>query len=409
MQYLENDMDALFQQAAAHYPLNTGKDDWQIVLEKIRAQQQKQQPANKAINKRRLILILAATLLCLIAGISFLYYIMIGYNTTKENTVTKNIVAIQQKEQRQHQKADQLNNKNSLTVVREDRKILLDVKKKLNTKQQIETNQWVSKITIAGSKDISKQLIPLDENKIGKINLKRRLLVINSIVKHETGTAHSRILLPLQLATPKEQLLNNNRDKKLYVGVATGFDFNKGASMNYKTAGWKAGIMAGYQLNDVIALETGLNWLSKTYESQGKAFSMEKVASSMPMGMVINKLKTNSSLIEIPLSIKYDFHRSSKSRLFLNGGISSYIMMKEINEYNVTLNGQQDKLTGMYMQKTIVMPAVASLSFGYQQHIFKQSTLRIEPFIKVPLRGIGVGSLPVTTAGLQLAITSYLK
>lgn len=129
----------------------------------------------------------------------------------------------------------------------------------------------------------------------------------------------------------------------------------------------------------------------------------------MPTGMVINQLKTSSTLLEIPLSVKYDFYRSGRNRLFLNAGVSSYIMLKELNEYNVILNGQQDKLTGKYMQKSFVLPSVTSLSFGYQQQISKHSKLRIEPYIKIPLKGIGIGSLPVTTAGLQLAITSNLK
>lgn len=407
MQNLENDMDPIFQQAAAHYPLNTDKDDWQAVLQKIKTQQQHQQLANNSVNKRRLILILAATLLCLVTGTSVLFFPISDHNKETVKKISSDNISIDEKTKRRIQTNDQFDNSNSLTV-EEVRKNLPAHKNKLNTTKKIKTNRWSSKITLYGNDANDNELLT-DNKSTGSIIQAQRLLFSPVIKKHKTNLAGSNILPLLKPGSPKEQQPGNNTGKKLYIGVTTGFDFNKGASMNYKNAGWKAGIIAGYQFNNLLALETGLSWLSKTYESMGKNFSMEKVAASMPSGMVINKLNTNSSLLEIPISIKYDFHRSNKSRLFLNGGISSYIMLKEFNEYSVTLNGQQDKLTGMYMQKTIVIPAVASLSFGYQRPFLKQSIVRIEPFIKIPLKGIGIGSLPVTTAGLQLAITSHLK
>lgn len=407
MQNLENDMDPIFQQAAAHYPLNTDKDDWQAVLQKIKTQQQHQQLANNSVNKRRLILILAATLLCLVTGTSVLFFPISDHNKETVKKISSDNISIDEKTQRRIQTNDQFDNSNSLTV-EEVRKNLPAHKNKLNTTQKIKTNRWSSKITLDGN-DASDNEFLTDNKSTVSIIQAQRLLFSPVITKRKTNLAGSNILPLLKPGSPKEQQPGNNTGKKLYIGVTTGFDFNKGASMNYKNAGWKGGIIAGYQFNNLLALETGLSWLSKTYESMGKNFSMEKVAASMPSGMVINKLKTNSSLLEIPISIKYDFHRSNKSRLFLNGGISSYIMLKEFNEYSVTLNGQQDKLTGMYMQKTVVIPAVASLSFGYQRPFLKQSIVRIEPFIKIPLKGIGIGSLPVTTAGLQLAITSHLK
>ena len=55
------------------------------------------------------------------------------------------------------------------------------------------------------------------------------------------------------------------------------------------------------------------------------------------------------------------------------------------------------------------LPAVANLSIGYQNSISKNLNIRVEPFLKIPLQGMGVGSLPVTSAGLQLGITSRLK
>jgi hypothetical protein len=63
----------------------------------------------------------------------------------------------------------------------------------------------------------------------------------------------------------------------------------------------------------------------------------------------------------------------------------------------------------MYKNNSYEFPAAAVFSAGYEQHISKRINVRIEPFLKWPLQGIGIGNLPVTTAGLQFAITSQLK
>lgn len=409
MQHLENDMDALFQQAAEHYQLNPGKDEWQTVLGKMKKQQGNRLPAEQTDNRQRGRLLIIAALLFMAASIFFFAAVTMQRQKKAEDTAVKNLILLAEKSQHADKAKKQMGKSNLLTP--EDKKDihLPGSKTKPGVKNKVVDYRWSAIITKAVTGNTSEEITKVDETKINDENGVQQLPVKPAKLLYEKKNTTSTILLPITLAFKGGNRNIERANKNLYLGIATGFDFNKGASMNYSNTGWKAGALVGYQVNDAIAVESGVSWLSKTYESHGKDFNMEKIASSMPPGMIINKLKTHSTLIEIPISIKYDFYGSGKNRLFVNAGISSYIMLKEMNEYNVTLNGQQDKLTGMYKQKNWVMPAVASLSFGYQQQITRQSRLRIEPYIKIPLKGIGIGSLPVTTAGLQLAITSYLK
>ncbi|MDQ6762088.1 MAG: hypothetical protein M3015_05615, partial [Bacteroidota bacterium] len=130
---------------------------------------------------------------------------------------------------------------------------------------------------------------------------------------------------------------------------------------------------------------------------------------TMPLGMIINNLESNSSFVEIPLKIKFDFLQRKNSDFFIAGGVSAYIITKEQNIYHVTLNGDNKKVLGVYEKNNYGLPAVANLSLGYEKNIFKRVNLRIEPYLKIPLRGMGVGSLPVTSAGLQIGIISRLQ
>ena len=195
----------------------------------------------------------------------------------------------------------------------------------------------------------------------------------------------------------------------MYVGVITGLDFSKVGSGSFDNMGFDAGFLLGYRISQALSFETAFMWNKKIYYSDGKHFNLDKVGSTMPSGMIINSLNSHSSVIEIPIKARYDFIRKTSSDLFFAGGVSAYIMTKEKNMYHVTYNGTQEKVLGVYEKNSYRLPAVANVSIGYERNISRLLDIRIEPFLKIPLQGIGVGSLPVTSAGLQIGITGHLK
>ncbi len=129
----------------------------------------------------------------------------------------------------------------------------------------------------------------------------------------------------------------------------------------------------------------------------------------MPSGMVINDLQSRTKILEIPLKAGFYFYNSKKIKYFIAAGASAYIMMNERNSYNVTMNGAVEKMEGVYQKTNTKIPAVLNISAGVQQHISGSLNIIIEPYLKLPLQGIGVGKLPVTSAGIQIGISKSLK
>lgn len=76
---------------------------------------------------------------------------------------------------------------------------------------------------------------------------------------------------------------------------------------------------------------------------------------------------------------------------------------------NVTIYGIEDKMYATYNKVNSGVPAVVTLSGDYQHNISKNLNVRIEPFLKIPLKHKGVGSLPIIGAGIQLGIMHNLK
>ena len=169
-------------------------------------------------------------------------------------------------------------------------------------------------------------------------------------------------------------------------------------------AGFNGGLVLGLEFNKKIALETGIQLSQKKYHTSGEYFHPEK--GSMPANMSIKSLNGSSNLIEIPLSVKYNFSKK-KNTLYGKVGVSSFIMTKEANRYQAVISGQPMEVNSTYNNTKAYAAAELRLSAGYQHKPGKKMIIRVEPYIQIPLRGIGIGALPVTSTGLQLVLTRH--
>ncbi len=444
MQHLENDMDELFQRAAENYPLEKGRGDWESIAKRI-ADKTEPSAVLAASNNNSTKKITAFLLLFFIAATSWFIFQnhkqevqpLPGNNflannrneardkpvvaeKNDESQVQKKMPTVTDKKNRSHQ--DQYNSigtpVNNRAVV-ENGNINTSATSILkNSSPAIETHPVTKKYHLTSS-------IKNNNNPSPQEDINQKVANNNSI---ENQDKHEDILIKNRNGDEEvnqvENLNNAFTDKRkkkkaedrifqkrkgFYVGIVAGPDFSKVHSGSFDHSGFNAGIVGGYRFNKRLSLESGISWNKKYYTSEGKNFSMDKVAATMPLGMIINNLESNSSFVEIPLKIKFDFLQRKNSDFFIAGGVSAYIITKEQNMYHVTLNGDNKKVLGVYEKNNYGLPAVANLSLGYEKNIFKRVNLRIEPYLKIPLRGMGVGSLPVTSAGLQIGIISRLQ
>jgi hypothetical protein len=197
------------------------------------------------------------------------------------------------------------------------------------------------------------------------------------------------------------------KENGFYAGVSAGPDFSKVKSSAFKDPGIGAGVIAGYNLNKTIFIETGFFSDTKYYFSDGKMFDMK--SASMPDDMIVNNLESRSKILEIPVKIGYWFYQKKNVHLFVAAGCATYIMTKEKNNYNVTMNGSPEKMEGIYTKNNLKFPAVINISAGFEKNISSLLKVRIEPYLKLPVQGIGVGKLPVTSAGIQVGLIQELK
>ena len=110
---------------------------------------------------------------------------------------------------------------------------------------------------------------------------------------------------------------------------------------------------------------------------------------------------------ELPLQLRYSFKKQSRHQWFAAVGTSSYFMKSE--DYDFAYYYQQSNRTVIHNRKYNTaythLFATLNLSGGYLISIKKIGDLRLEPYLKLPLKSMGTGALYLQSAGLRFTVT----
>jgi hypothetical protein len=198
------------------------------------------------------------------------------------------------------------------------------------------------------------------------------------------------------------------KKKRFYAGLMTGADFTTIKFQKIEDAGYDYGLVLGYVLNKQWSVEAGLFRDKKFYYSDGKNFDSKYIY--MPPNSKITEVSGACMMLELPVSMRYDFKSRKRSNWYGTAGLSSYIMKKEDYTYtyyygNTGTTAQHDKT---YSNSSTNLFSAVSLSAGYTRPLGKIADLRLEPYLKIPLSGMGWNRLPLLSAGIHIGLTKKL-
>jgi hypothetical protein len=95
--------------------------------------------------------------------------------------------------------------------------------------------------------------------------------------------------------------------------------------------------------------------------------------------------------------------------LFVSAGISSYIMLEEHYYYEYEEDDPDYIHYWGAENSGIHWFGIGNVSFGYEFLILPSFSLQLEPFIKLPLTGIGHGALELKTVGSYISLKYRLE
>ncbi|MBL7741112.1 MAG: hypothetical protein JNK14_17955 [Chitinophagaceae bacterium] len=188
------------------------------------------------------------------------------------------------------------------------------------------------------------------------------------------------------------------------------FSFSLSAGPDISAIGWDnpgkirmvSGAGIGYTIKERWTIRTGFYSASKIYDAKPADY---KPAAPVP-NQYLENIAADCKVYEIPLTLSYRFRKSSKGSPFASAGLSSFIMKKEKYDYYYYYPGNPQPYIYTHKEENKYKHyfSVLSLSAGYQRRINQTFSLAIEPYLKLPLAGVGYGNVKLKSAGVLISI-----
>lgn len=231
-----------------------------------------------------------------------------------------------------------------------------------------------------------------------------------AIIIENTASAIAKLNTTLntsKIDTPKK---NKSYQPKIFgpltLSLIAGPDF----SSTEKNLGGKGGAALGFGISVGLGkrwnLGTGLIYAVKNYAAQGYDYSF----SNPNVANIISAIDAKCQVIEVPITAGFSLLENDNRKITLNGGISSYFMLKENYRFIYT---EASKRADRFLEKTNANQhylSVIDLSAAYNLKLNgKGLSLGIQPYLKIPLKGIGEGKVPLNSSGISLNLNYAIK
>ena len=421
MQDLEPDMEELFCRASENYPLKQGEDKWSEIASKINGKPIPPQVNKQQTRYRKYYVVLLFLLLFL--SLEFFFsrqFSKQNFDVQKlhenemkqvtQTTKTKKALAYKISEEAANTNKSGVN-KNHFNSVPYG---------SINTKI---AQQVISKIgdteseKIKNVQSINQPINFTNDFEMNKVLGRRAPQVMNKDINsmYTNNNFSPSNINSLDTCSRSTQFISSNAAEKkvtkkismhgFYYGLLLGAEVNTVKNQDMNKVGFDIGLIGGYRFSTHLSAETGILFSQKYYTTSGKYFSLKEIGPMMPAAMKVMDVKGTSKVVEIPVHLRYDFSNKKDHHYFSLAGFSSYILTKESNQYHTSLNGAEYMMYGTYKNNRGYFAASLDLAIGYEKNIGKTSNIRFQPYIQLPVKGIGVGNLHVMSTGVHIAIT----
>ena len=440
MFYIKNDdMEDMMKKAADNYELN---EDMAADWNKVRAALQNEDAfitsAYKEKKRRKLFLF---WWLLLIPAIAILTYETGLYNsdkeqnpktiiTKKQNNTTQNNSLKNKKTINTNNVIAEINTNNSSKKITTDNKSIsaniqspLSINKTSkttisNTSSDANTNKNILNTQVFGQTGITanNSVQPANNNSPKNIFTNDQLNKSTDVFNNKTNLIqkdNKADITPTNTAKPvaanaaqKKKTDNYTRQAYAYAGLTGNVDLSFVKFQKTSLPGVGIGLAGGYHLKNGISIETGILYDKKSYYTKGEYFDKGKLNYLQNVNLI--SADGNCHMWEIPLNFKYDFNTQKKHNWFVTAGISSYIMNKEYYNFKYEKDGMINENAYDYYHSSQNWFSVLNVGGGINIKSGNKYFLQTQPYYKIPLTGIGKGSLSLSSTGINISVVRRL-
>lgn len=186
------------------------------------------------------------------------------------------------------------------------------------------------------------------------------------------------------------------------IGVSIGPDVSAAKLGNTGKITLAYGAQLSYSVNNKFTLRTGFYVAKKIYSVDDNEYH---VPAGSTWSYFLESVDANCKVYEIPLTLSYNFGKSKNHLWFASAGLSSYFMKREsyVYFYKDPIRGSYNRPWEVYNKNKNYF-SVLNISGGYTYLINKRFSASAEPYVKIPLSGIGAGKIKLNSAGILFTL-----
>ena len=211
----------------------------------------------------------------------------------------------------------------------------------------------------------------------------------------------SDIPVPSVASIVKKQKVKRAHPLPMSLSLSAGPEFNSSGSLIGGKRGFSTGVGFGIGIFKRVTLQTGLKYSAKSYAADRYEykFGSEKISS------LISEVDASCAVLEIPIQASYTLFENANKSIDINAGMSSYFMLKEDYNFRYTAaSGFEDRLQQI-RNKNQHYFGVVDLSATYYIKLKKEKLrLGLEPYVKIPVTGVGEGRVNLKSNGLSIKL-----
>jgi hypothetical protein len=202
---------------------------------------------------------------------------------------------------------------------------------------------------------------------------------------------------------PKDKpLLNPNKKQtdgtpRLALALLGAPDLNSVNSLNGGQMGVNVSLLLSVKLTNKLSVTTGAAYAIKPYQS-----SFAQYNSNFNPAVQPTNVAANCQVLDVPVNINYQVYTKGSNSFTLGTGLSSYFMLKEKYRFDYDEASGAQAYTIMIAGRNQHILGVLNLNATYQRRINSKFSAVIQPYLKLPLTGIGNGQVNLKSTGVAV-------
>lgn len=209
------------------------------------------------------------------------------------------------------------------------------------------------------------------------------------IVKEEFASDQAK-----QLTSPRLSLL-----------LSLAPDFSSISYNQYSDPGEAFGVMVHYHVKSAWSFSAGIVKSHKKYTANGEDYNPPKgYWKYYTNGVIPQSVDGSCNILEIPIMVQYTVAQLRRSKFLVGAGASSYIMLNESYRYNFEQPNPGSKEGWDSENNSGFLFNMINVTIGFEHQILPGLMVGIEPYVKIPMEGIGWSNLKLFSTGASLTL-----